>query len=140
MKKTAKFLSLIIVFCMLIACVPSKIEANADDDAIYILAGSDFQAGSNEASSSNVKSIISAVKASGVTSIDGFLFGGDYNTEYDDKAEEIEALKSTVMGEFTTLNSKNMIFVLLIYIAKIILSGIIRCYFQKNIYKITYPS
>ena len=111
MKITAKFLSLIIVFCMLIACVPSKIEANADDNAIFILAGSDFQAGSNEASSSNVKSIISAVKASGVTSIDGFLFGGDYNTEYDDKAEEIEALKSTVMGEFTTLNSKNMIFV-----------------------------
>ncbi len=85
--------------------------AAEDEGPVIVLAGSDFQAGSEEASSSNVRSIISAIKSDGYSKIDGFIFGGDYDTEYDEKTDEIKALKDTVKGEYSSLDENKMIFV-----------------------------
>lgn len=96
--------------CLLLGAAPT-VSAEEKDKPIVLLAASDFQAETEESSAANMNNIISAVKADGYTAIDGFLFAGDYDTEYDDKTEEIRFLKDTVKAEYAGLEDENMIFV-----------------------------
>lgn len=110
-KRFIKIISAFVLVCLAAGIFPC-VQADAEEsEPVVILAGSDFQAETNESSAANVKSIISAVKRAGYTNIDGFLFGGDYNTEYDDKTEEIQFLKDTVKGEYPGLEDDKMVFV-----------------------------
>jgi len=62
-----------------------------------ILTGTDFQAESNSVGAQNVTNIIDAVKESGLSSADAFLFCGDYeNTSGLATTEGINALKGAV--------------------------------------------
>ncbi len=65
-----------------------------------LLAGTDFQAENNEVGAQNVKNIIGAIKESGLSSADAFLFCGDYeNTSGKATTAGINALKEAV-GDF----------------------------------------
>ncbi len=86
------------------------INASADDEAVIVLAGSDFQAITDEVGCANTRALISAIKKAGFASPTGFLFAGDYNNGSDDKTGEIAALKDAVKQEYPDLKDENMIF------------------------------
>ena len=60
--------------------IVSAHEAYADGETVLV-AGSDFQASTNEESAANVTDLLTAIKTyGGYAQVDGMLFGGDYTT------------------------------------------------------------
>ena len=82
---------------------------------IYILAGGDFQeAGSHSNSATNVTNILAQIYQK-YTSMNGFLFVGDYDCETHNDANEtstgIAALMSAVQSKYSNLNDANSVLV-----------------------------
>ncbi len=107
-KIATRLLLIFLVLLMSISLVPMTITA---EEPIIVIAGSDFQAETMEIGAENVKSIISSIKQDGYNNIEGFLFGGDYNTDYSDMNDEIDCLKNAVKSQYTSLKDENMIFI-----------------------------
>ena len=82
---------------------------------IYVLAGGDFQeAGDHANSAANVTNILAQVSKK-YTTMDGFLFIGDYDCETHDNATEtangITALMGAVQGKYSNINDANSVLV-----------------------------
>ena len=91
---------------MVVGLVPATVFAAADSntDPIvgtkYVLAGSDFQADSGDtAGKANINAIISEIKGAGYTTMDGFLFAGDYSVGAT-KTSNVTALKNTIQTAY----------------------------------------
>ncbi len=109
---THKTISIVIILTMLLSILPfSSAAATETSEPIIVIAGSDFQADTPQDGAANVKSIISAMKQDGYNNLYGFLFGGDYNTDYNAMDEEIAVLKDAVKSEYSDLDDSNMVFV-----------------------------
>ena len=98
-----------------IMMIDEGIDAQAEDNTIYVLAGGDFQeAGDHANSAANVKNILAQVSQKYAT-MDGFLFIGDYDCETHDSATEtangITALMGAVQGSYSNLNDANSVLV-----------------------------
>lgn len=84
-------------------------------DTIYVLAGGDFQeAGDHANSAANVTNILEQVSQK-YSTMDGFLFIGDYDCESHNDATEtangITALMGAVQGKYSNLNDANSVLV-----------------------------
>ena len=114
MKEMKRFLSFVLCLVMVLGLVPAgAITAKAAGDTIYILAGGDFQeAGDHANSAANVTNILAQVSQK-YTTMDGFLFIGDYDCETHDSATEtangITALMGAVQGSYSNLNDANSV-------------------------------
>lgn len=101
MRKLKRILALLLVFCMMVGLVPTNaIPVEAADTRTIVIAGSDYQqSGTNP--KSNTSSILTQIKKD-YSTVDGFLFGGDYTQSPDSSSatetgkEELDA----VIGEF----------------------------------------
>ena len=84
MKQIKKQLAYLLVVCMLLALLPTNVFAEdlasgaTGTDSTVVIAGSDFQNKSgDEAGAATVTSILTQIQKD-YTSVDGFLFAGDY--------------------------------------------------------------
>ena len=117
--KTTAFLLQFFILLSIAAPAATAVSAEDKSEPIVVLAGSDFQAKNTDGnddyhinSSANVRSIISAVKADGINSVDGFLFAGDYHFKIlGNNTTGVAALKNTMQEEYPTLEEENMVFV-----------------------------
>ena len=117
MKQMKKITALLLAFCIVASSFLPNLALHADaaGDAIYVLAGGDFQeAGDHSNSATNVTNILSQISQKYKT-MDGFLFIGDYDCETHDRATEtangIATLMDTVDNTYTNLNHANSILV-----------------------------
>ena len=110
--KNKKIIALVMCFTMLLSVLP-MVGVNADDDEVTILAASDFQANSgNSSSMSNMKSILTQVKADGTKSVDGFFFCGDYDVDtYGDIPSTKDGIKYLKLALSGMVSDKNMVLV-----------------------------
>ena len=109
MKRIVLFmLTLLISIGTAAAALPQS--ALAKSEKVTVIAGSDFQAATAADGADNVKRIISSMKSDGHTKIDGFLFGGDYSTDYESMDDEIATLRSAVKSEYK-ISDSDMVFV-----------------------------
>ncbi len=113
-ERIRKFLSALLVFVLVFSMLP--VNASAAETPIILLGGGDYQqAGDHANSSENVTNILKKIVSSGTSSIDGFLFVGDYDCETHDSSTEtasgISSLMSTVQGVFSNINHSNSILV-----------------------------
>ena len=88
----------------------------ADSEPIVLIAGGDYQqAGDHANSSENVTNILKKIVSAGYTSVDGFLFIGDYDCETHDSTSEtsagIASLMNTVSSVYSNINDSNSILV-----------------------------
>ncbi len=88
-------------------------EAQASGETIYVLAGGDFQeAGDHTASAENVQNILATIQTQ-YSTMDGFLFIGDYDCEtHGDSTETtsgIAKLMETVQAYYSNINHENSI-------------------------------
>ena len=98
--------SSILLLVAVVLCL--SVFATAPEEVTTILACSDFQASSGNASGKQqVSAILSAMAKDDITSADGFFVCGDYDYEYTDTKGGITALKQAVSGVVT----ENMVFV-----------------------------
>ena len=116
MKEMKRVLSLVLCLMMLVSMIPgTALTAFAAEETIYVLAGGDFQeAGDHANSAANVTNILAQVSQK-YTTMDGFLFIGDYDCETHDSATEtangITALMGAVQGSYSNLNDANSVLV-----------------------------
>lgn len=117
MKRMKKITALLLALCIVASSFLPNLALHADaaGDAIYVLAGGDFQeAGDHSNSATNVTNILSQISQK-YTTMDGFLFIGDYDCETHDSATEtangIATLMDTVDNTYTNLNHANSILV-----------------------------
>ena len=107
MKKTLCTIA-VLLLTVLILVLPAYATDNSAEEEIHILACSDFQASSGNASGKQqVSAILEAMAKDGITSADGFFVCGDYDYEYTDTKGGISALKQAVSG----VVNENMVFV-----------------------------
>ncbi|MBQ8605586.1 MAG: hypothetical protein IJ408_02515 [Clostridia bacterium] len=91
--KFKRFLSFLICLSLISGCI-ELYGASAQDTVTTIIACSDFQNPSgNAAGKAEVNNILSAMKADGLTSAEGFFCCGDYDYEYTDTKGGTDALK-----------------------------------------------
>ena len=78
--------------------------ADYADNTTYVLAGSDFQNTfrDHSAGAAYVTTLLNQITASGYTNMDGFLFAGDYDYDYDDPAAGKAALQNAVQAVYGT--------------------------------------
>ena len=114
-----KILSLFLTISMVLTLIPAglfKIEVGAAaSDPIYVLAGGDYQqAGDHANSAENVTNILAQISQK-YTTMDGFLFIGDYDCETHDSATEtaagIASLMDTVDNTYSNINHTNSVLV-----------------------------
>ena len=113
MKLTKRITALLLTICIVIGLLPATVFAA--DNTIYILAGGDFQeAGEHMNSATNVTNILAKISQN-YTTMDGFLFVGDYDCETHNDATEtangITALMGAVQGTYSNLTDANSILV-----------------------------
>ncbi len=87
---------------------PAPFAAGAQPNAV-LFAASDFQADTHQDSAANVAAILQAVQGD-YPSVNGLLFGGDYDVNYNDSANGAATLKQTVAG-LTGMDDSNMVLV-----------------------------
>ncbi len=119
MEKMKKVLSLLLCVAMLISILPMNVFS-ADDsttettatETVKILLGSDYQNSSTETVKSTTAAILDQVSKEH-TDINGFLFGGDYNYNYDEATciSGQSALQSLVKSYYSDLAVENMVFI-----------------------------
>ncbi len=100
MKRIVKIRAAVILLLLAIS-VPMLPSVFAEDesarDTTTILACSDFQAeAGNAAGQAQVREILAAMEADGITSADAFFCCGDYDYEYEDTKGGIAALEAAV--------------------------------------------
>ncbi len=76
-------------------------ETAAQAKTTYVLAGSDFQASSHDTGATIVSGLLDKVKVDYPT-MDGFLFAGDYDVNYNDSANGKAKLQETVQAVYGT--------------------------------------
>ena len=118
MEKMKRILSLVLCLAMLAALLPAgvvAVDTAAAGDTIYVLAGGDYQeAGDHANSAANVTNILAQISQK-YTTMDGFLFVGDYDCETHDSATEtangIASLMDTVDNTYSNINHANSVLV-----------------------------
>lgn len=83
-----------------------------ENQKTVLIAGSDYQGGSDAGSASNVRKILNQMKENGIEDPDGFIWPGDYNIGHVDASTtntSIASLKETVSTIYPTLNDDNMV-------------------------------
>ena len=115
-----RFTALMLCLLMLIGCLPVNVLAADDsevtaqaEDTIYVLAGGDFQeAGDHANSAANVTNILKQINQK-YTTMDGFLFIGDYDCETHNDVTEtangITALMDAVDNVYTNITDANSV-------------------------------
>ena len=99
------------IFDELLADLLIAEAAAAADGTTYVLAGSDFQAeDGTTAGVGIVESLLSKVKETGYSTMDGFLFAGDYNVSAT-KSSDVTALKGTVQGAYPELTDEDIVLI-----------------------------
>lgn len=87
-------------------------EKETTQDAVTVIACSDYQSLSGNSSSSTIVSnILSQIKAAGYNEADGFFAAGDYDYEYTETSEGITSLKDTIKKSYPNIDDDKMIFV-----------------------------
>jgi len=76
-----------------------EITGYADPNTTYVLAGSDFQASSHNAGATLVSGLLDQID-NVYSRMDGFLFAGDYDSDYDDSANGKAKLQETVQAVY----------------------------------------
>ena len=105
-----RLLALLLVLCMVIPMAPAlTLPAKAAAAApVVVIAGSDFQANSDEAGATTVKNILTTIKKDYPTA-DGFLFAGDYEvstfTDVTESTNGVNALKGAVDSIYSGVGS-----------------------------------
>lgn len=107
-----RVLALLLTLVMLIGLLPTAAFA-ADGETIYVLAGGDFQeAGDSANSAENVRNILAQVNQK-YSTMNGFLFVGDYDCDTHNDAnataDGITALMGAVQGTYSNLNDANSV-------------------------------
>ena len=103
MKKFKKALALLLSLSLVLGMIPaSALTAfGAEGETTYVLAGSDFQASSHNAGATIVSGLLDKIKVDYPT-MDGFLFAGDYDVNYNDSANGKAKLQETVQAVYGT--------------------------------------
>lgn len=99
MKQIKRLTALLLTLCLVCGVFPAT--AWAAGETTYVLAGSDFQANNHMAGAENVGNIIDKIKVD-YSTMDGFLFAGDYDVNYTDSANGKATLQATVQGVYGT--------------------------------------
>lgn len=103
MKRLNRAASFLMALIMVLSLLPaSAIAAEAAEEPVVVIAGSDFQASSDSVGADNVKSILAQVVKE-YPSADGFLFAGDYDKDdvaYANSAAGKAALQEALQGVY----------------------------------------
>ena len=110
-----KLLALLLALVMMLSLLPTSVLATGSsaEETIYVLAGGDFQeAGDHANSAANVTNILAQVNQK-YSTMNGFLFVGDYDCDTHNDAnataDGITALMGAVQGTYSNLNDANSI-------------------------------
>ena len=103
MKQMKRVAALLLCLVLVASLVPVAVFATAQD-VTYVLAGSDFQNTDNDHTSgaAYVTKLLDQIKAAGYTTMDGFLFAGDYDYGFDDSDKGKAALQGAVQAAYGT--------------------------------------
>lgn len=111
-----RFTASLLFIVMVVAALPVSLfgftlGVSAEDETVYVLAGSDYQAeGGDSAGSAIINNIIQQMKNAGYSSMDGFLFAGDYSYNTT-TVSNINALKNTMLNSGLGLTANDMVWV-----------------------------
>lgn len=110
------FTCILCVFVLLLSAFAfpclSPLSVHAEqEDSIVVIAASDFQGETDEESANTLRALLNSVKAGGYENPFGFLFGGDYDLQHEDKTEKITLLKNTVSEVYPGISEDNMVLV-----------------------------
>ena len=111
-----KLLALLLALIMILSLLPTSVLATGSEaDSTVVIAGSDFQNKSgDEAGAATVTSILTQIQKD-YTSVDGFLFAGDYDQDKHNSNTEvtkgITALMQAVQDKYSNINYDNTILV-----------------------------
>ena len=111
-----KLLALLLALIMILSLLPTSVLATGSEaDSTVVIAGSDFQNKSGDkAGAATVTSILTQIQKD-YTSVDGFLFAGDYDQDTHNSNTEvtkgITALMQAVQDKYTNINYDNTILV-----------------------------
>lgn len=99
-----RIISLFLTFVMLFSVVAGAIPVSAEEratDTTYVLAGADFQPDNDDyaAGLTLMNGILDSIP---VTSMDGFLFGGDYNRNTYSTENGLDELKAEIQTRYGT--------------------------------------
>lgn len=94
MKLTKRITALLLTICIVIGLLPAT--AWAANETTYVLAGSDFQARKGHSEGAGTVSTILGNIVVDYPTMDGFLFAGDYDVNYDDSANGKATLQEAV--------------------------------------------
>ena len=109
-----KLLALLLTLIMILSLLPTSVLATGSEPTV-VIAGSDFQNKSgDEAGAATVTSILTQIQKD-YTSVDGFLFAGDYDQDNHNSNTEvtkgITALMQAVQDKYSNINYDNTILV-----------------------------
>ncbi len=102
-----RFTASLLFIVMVVAALPVSLfnftisTSAADGEITYVLAGSDFQASSHAAGATIVSGLLDKIKVDYPT-MNGFLFAGDYDVNYNDSANGKAKLQETVQAVYGT--------------------------------------
>ena len=111
-----KLLALLLTLIMILSLLPTSVLATgSEENSTVVIAGSDFQNKSGDkAGAATVTSILTQIQKD-YTSVDGFLFAGDYDQDTHNSNTEvtkgINALMQAVQDKYTNINYDNTILV-----------------------------
>ena len=111
-----KLLALLLALIMILSLLPTSVLATGSEaDSTVVIAGSDFQNKSGDkAGAATVTSILTQIQKD-YTSVDGFLFAGDYDQDTHNSDAEvtkgITALMQAVHDKYSNINYDNTILV-----------------------------
>lgn len=111
-----KLLALLLALIMILSLLPTSVLATGSgEDSTVVIAGSDFQnKAGDKAGAATVTSILTQIQKD-YTSVDGFLFAGDYDQDTHNSNTEvtkgITALMEAVQAKYSNINYENTILV-----------------------------
>lgn len=115
-----RLLALALCLVMLLSLLPASVFAvdggtvePADENVIYLLAGSDYQSNAGQTPEANMPPILEQINDT-YTRFDGLLFCGDYTVQYNNETETlngINAIKSHLTNKGIAIDEQNMVFV-----------------------------
>ena len=115
-----RLLALALCLVMLLSLLPASVFAvdggtvePADENVIYLLAGSDYQSNAGQTPEANMPPILEQINDT-YTRFDGLLFCGDYTVKYNEPNETlsgINAIKNHLTTKGITIDPNNMVFV-----------------------------